>query len=87
MGLIDIIGGHINELFDKNEELYESRMKICKECPLYKETPLGPICNPSLFINKDGEISQIKRDGYVRGCSCALKKKCNLPRAHCIVNK
>ena len=52
--IFDIIDGHVNEMFNANEGLYEERMKICKECPLYKETPVGPICNPKLYINKEG---------------------------------
>lgn len=52
MGLIDIISGHVNEAINKNEDLSEKRLAICKECPLYKETPMGPICNPRLYINE-----------------------------------
>ena len=49
MGLIDIISGHVNEAINKNEDLSEKRLAICKECPLYKETPMGPICNPRFW--------------------------------------
>lgn len=59
--IFDIIDGHVNEMFNANEELYEKRMKICKECPLYKETPVGPICNPKLYINKEGDIATYKK--------------------------
>ena len=33
MGLIDIISGHVNEAINKNEDLSEKRLAICKECP------------------------------------------------------
>lgn len=59
--IFDIIDGHVNEMFNANEGLYEERMKICKECPLYKETPVGPICNPKLYINKEGKTSAYKK--------------------------
>ena len=36
MGLIDIISGHVNEAINKNEDLSEKRLAICKECPLKK---------------------------------------------------
>ena len=48
MGLIDIISGHVNEAINKNEDLSEKRLAICKECLLYKNDPeKGPICNPA----------------------------------------
>ena len=45
MGWIDIISGHVDEALWKkrNEDLSEKRLAVCKECPLYKETPMGPI--------------------------------------------
>lgn len=52
MGWIDIISGHVDEALGKNEDLSEKRLAVCKECPLYKETPMGPICNPRLYINE-----------------------------------
>ena len=44
----DIINGHVNEVLGRNESLSEQRLKICKTCPLYKEGPIGAICNPNL---------------------------------------
>lgn len=85
--MLDVIDGHIKEMFNKEEELFEFRMKICKECPLYKDTPLGPVCNPNLFINKEGEVSKTRKDGFVRGCSCRLGSKTRVSSAKCIVNK
>lgn len=85
--IFDIIDGHVNEMFNANEGLYEERMKICKECPLYKETPVGPICNPKLYINKEGKTSAYKKDGYVRGCSCRLSAKTRLIHGKCINRK
>ena len=70
MGLIDIISGHVNEAINKNEDLSEKRLAICKECPLYKETPMGPICNPRLYINEDNKTDYSDRPkiGYRKGC-------------------
>ena len=61
MGLIDIISGHVNEAINKNEDLSEKRLAICKECPLYKETPMGPICNPRLYINENNKTDYSDR--------------------------
>lgn len=27
------------------EALFNKRMTICKNCPLYKETDIGPVCD------------------------------------------
>lgn len=85
--ILDIISGHTNELFNKNEELFETRIKICKECPLYLETALGPICNSKLYINAQNEVSDTPKDGFKRGCSCLLMKKSRLQTAKCIIGK
>ena len=89
MGLIDIISGHVNVAINKNEDLSEKRLAICKECPLYKETPMGPICNPRLYINENNKTDYSDRPkiGYRKGCGCALNRKTKLPAAKCIVMK
>ena len=58
-----------------------------REWKLYKETPVGPICNPKLYINKEGDIATYKKDGYVRGCSCRLSAKTRLNHGKCIIGK
>ena len=85
--MFNIIKGHINEVLKKEQDLYLYRIEICKECPLYKETPVGPICNPKLYINKEGKTSAYKKDGYVRGCSCRLSAKTRLIHGKCIIGK
>lgn len=90
MGQItDIINGHVNEALGKNEDIKEERMNICKKCPLYKETPMGPICNPRLYINETDKesISDIPKIGYKRGCGCRLTAKTRLPNGKCIILK
>ena len=80
-----------NFYISKNTEKYapDGRMNICKKCPLYKETPMGPICNPRLYINESDKksVSDRPRIGYKRGCGCALTRKTRLPYAKCIVLK
>lgn len=90
MGQIsDIINGHVNEALGKNEDIKEKRMKICKECPLYKETPMGPVCNSRLYISESDKttVSDRPKIGYRRGCGCILARKTKLPNARCIVLK
>lgn len=85
--ILDIINGHINEALSNNEDLFEKRLNICKECPLYKDTALGPICNPKLYIDKNNNTSTSKRDGYVKGCGCRLNAKTRLTYSKCVINK
>ena len=67
--------------------LLESRLEICKQCPLYETMSYGARCNPSKYINKEGETSWIPKPGYVKGCNCILKRKAANPDNHCIINK
>ena len=74
------------------ENLKETRMAICKACPLYKEDSFyGAICNNAKYIkiNEDGSESSsyFPRAGYTRGCGCNLYKSVSNPQKHCIVNK
>lgn len=87
MGIVDIVDGHVNELLNKNGDLSEQRLEICKNCPLYVTTTMGPICNPRLYINQENEISSISKPGFVKGCGCRLKAKTRVISAHCIIKK
>ena len=68
-------------------ELSAQRLEICRQCPLYKETSNGPICNPKLFLSKDGKVSYLPKEGYVKGCSCRLLKKTRNASLHCPAEK
>lgn len=89
MGMLDIISGHANEVLGKNEDLAKERLAICKECPLYKETPMGAICNPRLYISEENKTDYSDRPkiGYRKGCSCRLNAKVRLSHSRCIVGK
>lgn len=75
--MINIVTGHIKELFGMNKELFETRMKICSECPIYFQAPLiGAMCNTKLYINPEtNDISRKEKDGYFKGCGCRLDAK------------
>ena len=87
MDIIDILEGHTKEILGREEDLSQKRIAICKECPLYKKTPLGPICNPNLYINEDGIVSDRPKLGFRKGCACRLNSKTRVSHAHCIVDK
>lgn len=76
-------------IMENGNELYEKRIAICKECPLYKETSIGPICNPRLYISETDKqtVSDRPKIGHKKGCGCSLARKNKLPNAKCIVGK
>ena len=59
MGLSAILNGHTNEMLGLNKNMSEARIRVCKECKLYKKSViLGEICNSKLWLNHDnGDIS------------------------------
>lgn len=89
MAVKQIIEGAYNNMLNKQEELYQTRMSICKDCKLYKiDRILGPICNSGLFLNiKTGEVSRKPLNGYVNGCGCILRAKTRVPSAKCPLKK
>lgn len=83
-----IVAGHFNELFNREDVLSQQRMNICKACPLYKVGPLGPICNPELYLNPiTNETNHVGGEGMKKGCACRLNAKTRLEDAHCPNNK
>lgn len=87
MEIGQIVKGHVNEMLGLNEDLQEKRMKICRECPIFKDI-LGGICNSELWLNPEtGDVSTEKDYGYYRGCGCRLKAKTTLSTAVCPARK
>jgi hypothetical protein len=84
-----IIEGTINNLFNKQESLFNKRIKICEKCKLYIDHPtFGPLCNNRLFINPiTDEISNTKKEGFKKGCGCILRSKTRVVNAKCPINK
>ena len=85
MGITHILKGTINNILDKEQEMYEERMKICESCKLYVPGGIaGPKCNPYLYLNsKTDETSRIPKIGFNRGCGCILNSKTRVKEAHC----
>jgi len=89
MGVSAIIDGHVKEVLKQNNNLSETRLAICKMCPIYTETPvLGPICNSRICVNlQTGEIREHREDGFKCGCGCRLRAKTRLDYAKCPLGK
>jgi hypothetical protein len=89
MSIGQIVEGSYNNLTNKKEELYNERMKICRECKLMKmKGAFGEICNPRLYLNPDtNEVSKTPQEGFYRGCGCVLGSKTRVLRAKCPAKK
>lgn len=86
--ITEIIQGHWNELFKREEELSKTRLAICARCPLYKATVVGRVCDPSLYLDpKTNETRTTPAQGYFKGCNCRLEAKSRVPEKHCPANK
>lgn len=87
MNLFNIINGHAKEILNINQDLSNSRLKICYACPLYTNK-LGGMCNNKLWYNPNtGDISEEKKEGYKNGCGCRILAKTRLSNAICPLDK
>ena len=68
-------------------EIIDVRLGICKQCPLYKESAFGPVCDSDKYMNNKSEISYISKDGFKRGCGCLIRQKSANPSNHCTFGK
>lgn len=84
-----IIEGTLNNILNNKSELFKERIKICKECKLYKEhSTFGMICNNRLYLNPNtNEISKSAKNGFKKGCGCLLASKTRVISAKCPINK
>lgn len=89
MGIAHIIDGTIKNVLNKNKELFEVRIEICKKCKLYlADGILPPLCNSRLYLNpKTNETSRHAKIGFKRGCGCVLGSKTRREKEKCPLNK
>ena len=63
MSINQIVNGTIKNLLNKDEELFQERIVVCRKCKLLKKHAVfGEICNPSLYLNKCILISNLFHD-------------------------
>lgn len=84
-----IAQGWANDLLKKEEELYQKRISICKECILYsKGGTFGPICDSKKCVNPETEqLVYAPTSTDICGCSCFLNKKTRVKDAKCVLGK
>lgn len=83
-----MLNENVNRIMNQNEDLHQKRMQICKQCGLYKESALGPMCNSKAYVKKyENDIKYHPEPGYVRGCGCLIDKKSRYPQSTCPAGK
>lgn len=89
MSIGQIIEGTINNILNKEEDLFNKRIQICRRCVLHKTDKLfGEICNPGLYVNpKTNQLSKTPKVGFIGGCSCVLRSKTRVIDAQCPLSK
>lgn len=89
MELTQIIDGHIKELLNKEQELFDERIAICRECKLLtKDKIFGEICDRNKWINPITQHLSLEHlDGYINGCGCRMAAKARIAEAHCPLKK
>lgn len=89
MNVGHIVKGTVNNILDKEKDLFTERMKICKKCKLFLADGLvGPRCNSSLYLNPEtDEVSKIPKLGFKKGCGCILSSKTRVKETSCPLKK
>ena len=81
-----IAEGHFKEITKQENELYESRIKICRECPLFSRNALGDVCDAKKCWDGNKLVKYPGPD-VVCGCGCRLDAKARVRGAKCVLNK
>jgi hypothetical protein len=87
--IFEIMNGAKKNAFNEDEDLYKQRLSICEKCPIFvKDKLLGMICSNKLWINPEtNEVSEVFKNGYMKGCGCMIRLKGRLINEHCIIKK
>lgn len=83
-----IAEGWAKDIVKAEQELHDTRMEICKKCPLYSESSLGPKCDAKKCFNtKRNEVTLYPGSDITCGCGCFLDKKTRVKDSKCVLNK
>ena len=83
-----IAEGHFKEITKQENELYESRIKICRECPLFSHSTLGDVCDAKKCWDvAENKVVKYPGPDIICGCGCRLDAKARVRGAKCVLNK
>lgn len=64
----------------------EERLRICEVCPICDTD--NWICNSRLYLNPEtNEVSVSPKEGFIKGCGCAILYKYKNANKHCPAKK
>lgn len=88
-GVKQIVEGWVNDVFDKEQELYEKRIKICKECPLYTVDRIfkGKCDGSKCWDTINDKLVNFPGKNIICGCGCKMSAKTRLKESKCVLNK
>lgn len=83
-----IAQGWAKKMLKQGEELYRSRIVICKQCPLYNNNPtlFKEVCDASKCVDPE-TLKPSNNDNAVCGCGCELSAALRLENKECVLNK
>lgn len=81
--------GWAKDIMNKEQQLYESRIKICKKCPLFTDDLIFKgKCDAKKYYNPETkELSNFPGKGFISGCGCKLSAKTRIKDAKCVLKK
>lgn len=79
-----IAEGWVNDALKLEQDLYNQRIPICKNCPLYSESKLGPMCDAKKCIDGNEVLSSYPGNGKTCGCGCFIEKKVRVKNSKCV---
>lgn len=84
-----IAKGTLNNILNKEEELYTTRIAFCRQCKLLtKHKIFGEICNPNIYVNPNTDEESVNpKPGFINGCGCVIGSKTRVKEAHCPLGK
>lgn len=64
----------------------EERTRICRECAICDLE--NEVCNAKLYVNPEtNDVSTSPKEGYIKGCGCALAYKIKNKNKKCPAGK
>lgn len=72
----------------EESQLRDSRIKICKQCPLFTNHPeLGYLCDNNKHLTLNGKVLDFPTSNSRSGCGCKLEIKARLKNEECVLGK
>ena len=82
----DIVEGYTNYALGKEDDLYEKRIKICRQCPLYNKEK--DKCDSKKCWDKiNKKLVDYPGKDIICGCGCIMSKAGRATSKKCVLGK